>query len=115
MPADQAQPATIEEMATRMVRMIRSVQPAGPYRVAGWSLGGTIAYEIATQLVGAHEQVEFIGLFDTYCPLSSAVAPSLSRVCVLFASVAATFLGVLFSVSIQATFSLESDGHKHRL
>jgi len=61
-------------MATRMVRMIRSVQPAGPYRVAGWSLGGTIAYEIATQLVGAHEQVEFIGLFDTCCPRSSAVA-----------------------------------------
>ena len=74
MPVDQAQPETIEGMATRMVRMIRSVQPAGPYRVAGWSLGGTIAYEIATQLVGAHEQVEFIGLFDTYCPRSSAVA-----------------------------------------
>jgi thioesterase domain-containing protein len=73
-PVDQAQPETIEGMATRMVRMIRSVQPAGPYRVAGWSLGGTIAYEIATQLVGAHEQVEFIGLFDTCCPRSSAVA-----------------------------------------
>jgi hypothetical protein len=42
-PADQAQPETIEEMATRMVRMIRSVQPAGPYRIAGWSGGGTIA------------------------------------------------------------------------
>jgi thioesterase domain-containing protein len=73
-PADQAQPETIEGMATRMVRMIRSVQPAGPYRVAGWSLGGTIAYEIATQLVGAHEQVEFIAMFDTFCPRSSAAS-----------------------------------------
>jgi amino acid adenylation domain-containing protein len=73
-PADQAQPETIEGMATRMVRMIRSVQPAGPYRVAGWSLGGTIAYEIATQLVGAHEQVEFIAMFDTFCSRSSAAA-----------------------------------------
>ena len=74
MPADQVQPETIEEMATRMVRMIRSVQLAGPYRIAGWSGGGTIAYEIATQLIGAHEQVEFIAMFDTLCPLSSAVA-----------------------------------------
>jgi thioesterase domain-containing protein len=74
MPVDQVQPETIEEMATRMVRMIRSVQPAGPYRVAGWSLGGAIAYEIATQLIAAHEQVEFIAMFDTYCPRSSAVA-----------------------------------------
>jgi amino acid adenylation domain-containing protein len=74
MPADQAQPETIEEMATRMVCMIRSVQPAGPYRIAGWSGGGTIAYEIATQLIGAHEEVEFIAMFDTLCPLSSAMA-----------------------------------------
>jgi len=74
MPADRVQPETIEEMATRMVRMIRSVQPAGPYRIAGWSGGGTIAYEIATQLIGAHEQVEFIAMFDTCCPRSSAVA-----------------------------------------
>jgi thioesterase domain-containing protein len=71
MPADQAQPETIEEMATRMVRMIRSVQPAGPYRVAGWSGGGNIAYEIATQLIAAHEQVEFVAMFDTLCPRSS--------------------------------------------
>ncbi|HET8889838.1 MAG TPA: amino acid adenylation domain-containing protein, partial [Candidatus Angelobacter sp.] len=71
---DQAQPETIEEIATRMVRMIRSVQPAGPYRVAGWSLGGTVAYEIAAQLIGAHEQVEFIAMFDTYRPRSSTEA-----------------------------------------
>ena len=77
-PADQTQPETIEERATRMVRMIRSVQPAGPYRVAGWSGGGTIAYEIATQLIGAHEQVEFIAMFDTYRPRSSDVAKGAS-------------------------------------
>jgi thioesterase domain-containing protein len=54
--------------------MIRSVQPAGPYRVAGWSGGGIIAYEIATQLIAAHEQVEFIAMFDTLCPRLSAMA-----------------------------------------
>jgi thioesterase domain-containing protein len=57
---------TIEGMATRMVGMIRAVQPHGPYRVAGWSLGGTLAYEIAVQLIGADQDVEFVGLFDTF-------------------------------------------------
>jgi arthrofactin-type cyclic lipopeptide synthetase C len=57
---------TIEGMATRMVRMIRAVQPHGPYRVAGWSLGGTLAYEIAVQLIGADQDVEFVGLLDTF-------------------------------------------------
>jgi thioesterase domain-containing protein len=49
-----------------MVRMIRAVQPVGPYRVGGWSFGGILAYEIATQLIGADQQVDFLGLFDTF-------------------------------------------------
>ncbi len=73
-PADQVQLETIEEMAIRMVHMIRSAQPTGPYRIAGWSVGGTIAYEIAAQLIAAQEQVEFLAMFDTYCPRSSAMA-----------------------------------------
>lgn len=56
---------TMEVMAMRMVRMIRAVQPAGPYRLAGWSFGGVLAYEIATQLIGADEKVGFLGLFDS--------------------------------------------------
>src|SRR6185369_5641404 len=56
---------TIEGMAARMVDMIRAAQPAGPYRIAGWSFGGTLAYEIAKQLIGADEDVAFLGLFDT--------------------------------------------------
>jgi hypothetical protein len=56
---------TAEGMATRLLRMIRSVAPAGPYRLAGWSFGGTLAYEVAVQLIGRGERVEFLGLFDT--------------------------------------------------
>ena len=51
-----------------MIKMIRAVQPTGPYRVAGWSFGGTLAYEIATQLIGVDQEVEFLGLIDTYYP-----------------------------------------------
>jgi len=61
----EAQFRTVEGMAASMVRMIRDVQPVGPYRIAGWSFGGTIAYEIASQLIGEDQRVEFLGLFDT--------------------------------------------------
>jgi amino acid adenylation domain-containing protein len=56
---------TVEGMAARMVRMIRAVQPQGPYRVAGWCTGGAIAYEIAVQLLGEDQEVEFVGLLNT--------------------------------------------------
>ncbi|HEX8361296.1 MAG TPA: alpha/beta fold hydrolase, partial [Longimicrobium sp.] len=57
---------TVEGMAARLVKMIRAVQPAGPYRLAGWSFGGTLAYEIAAQLIGQDEAVEFVGMMDTH-------------------------------------------------
>jgi len=56
---------TIEEMAELYVDGIRQVQPHGPYRVAGWSSGGTIAYEMARRLIEMGEQVGFVGLIDT--------------------------------------------------
>jgi thioesterase domain-containing protein len=48
-----------------MINMIRAVQPTGPYRIAGWSFGGVLAYEIAAQLIGADQKVDFVGLLDT--------------------------------------------------
>jgi arthrofactin-type cyclic lipopeptide synthetase C len=70
-PADDFQLQTIEGMAARMIQIIRKVQPAGPYRIAGYSLGGILAYEIVVQLIGADEGVEFLGLLDTHCPISA--------------------------------------------
>ena len=63
-PLDDMSCTSFEVLASRMVRMIREVQPEGPYRVAGWSTGGVIAYEIATQLLRAGQGVGFLGLFD---------------------------------------------------
>jgi thioesterase domain-containing protein len=56
---------TIEEMAELYVEGIRQVQPQGPYQLAGWSSGGTIAYEMARRLMEMGEQVGFLGLLDT--------------------------------------------------
>ena len=68
LPLDMPQPRTLEAIAARFVRIIKSIQPVGPYRIAGWSFGGLIAYEIATQLIGQHDEIEFLGVFDTTLP-----------------------------------------------
>jgi amino acid adenylation domain-containing protein len=59
---------SVEEMASQYVEAIRRVQPHGPYRLAGWSSGGVIAYEMASQLIGEDESVEFVGMIDTQMP-----------------------------------------------
>ncbi|MDW6091096.1 amino acid adenylation domain-containing protein [Vibrio rhizosphaerae] len=67
---DRMQPSlkTYQRMAERYVRMIRRTQPQGPYRLFGWSSGGVLAYEIAAQLLGQDQHVEFIGLLDSWVP-----------------------------------------------
>ncbi|MDF0733008.1 amino acid adenylation domain-containing protein [Pseudomonas entomophila] len=67
-PVGMAQLRTIEEMAARLKDAMRTVQAEGPYRIAGWSFGGVLAYEIALQLVGEDQPVEFVGLLDSRHP-----------------------------------------------
>jgi len=60
------QPLTrIEEMAALYVKEILRVQPSGPYFLGGYCMGGTIAYEMAQQLLAQGEKVALLALFDT--------------------------------------------------
>ena len=59
--------AGLVEIATRYVEAVRSVQPAGPYFFAGYSSGGTYAYEMAQQLTSQGESVAFLAMLDTAC------------------------------------------------
>ncbi|MDH0571819.1 amino acid adenylation domain-containing protein [Pseudomonas fulva] len=68
LPSDAPQPRTLECLARYQITQMRTVQPHGPYRLAGWSFGGVLAMEMANQLRGVDEQVAFIGLIDTYAP-----------------------------------------------
>lgn len=61
-----ALPESIAEIAADYLVQMRRVQPEGPYRMLGWSLGGLIAHEAAAQLQRAGEQVEFLALLDAY-------------------------------------------------
>jgi thioesterase domain-containing protein len=58
----------LREMAALYIAAIREVQPEGPYRLAGWSMGGVAAYEMARQLAGSGETVDVLALFDTLSP-----------------------------------------------
>jgi amino acid adenylation domain-containing protein len=45
---------------------IRATQPHGPYLLAGHSLGGLVALEVARGLLAEGEQVSLLALFDVY-------------------------------------------------
>ena len=53
-----------EEMASDFVKLIRRVQPAGPYFLAGLCDGSLTAVEMARILRAAGEEVAFVGLID---------------------------------------------------
>ncbi|MGU3400778.1 amino acid adenylation domain-containing protein [Brucellaceae bacterium D45D] len=57
---------SIDEVCKRQLAIVREVQPQGPYYLLGYSLGGTIAYGVATRLRRMGEEVRFLGLLDTY-------------------------------------------------
>ncbi len=62
---------TIERVAASMIEDMRRIQPVGPYRLAGYSMGGKIVHEIAQQLHRLGQQVALLALLD--CTVSGAV------------------------------------------
>jgi thioesterase domain-containing protein/acyl carrier protein len=73
------QEESVEETATNYLRELRKVQESGPYHLCGYSFGGVVAYEMATQLIGEGETVEFLGLVDTENPSIDARKLSLAE------------------------------------
>ncbi|WP_083873953.1 non-ribosomal peptide synthetase [Nocardia paucivorans] len=78
-------PDALIDMARRYVTEIRSVQPHGPYRLLGWSLGGVIAHAIATELQDAGEEVSLLVMLDSLADIDdtdfrSAVRDALAEI-----------------------------------
>ncbi|WP_426730644.1 amino acid adenylation domain-containing protein [Myxococcus faecalis] len=69
---------SVEALAERYLHAIRAVQPQGPYLLGGWSLGGTLAFEMAQQIQARGESVDLLVLIDTYARAHAggAVDPS---------------------------------------
>lgn len=62
---DNARLSSFEEMAERYIQDMLEVQPEGPFYLCGFSLGGSIAFEIARQLRTMGHAVGQLFLFDT--------------------------------------------------
>ncbi|HET9210755.1 MAG TPA: condensation domain-containing protein, partial [Thermoanaerobaculia bacterium] len=71
---DEAPRLTIEEMAAEYLDAMRSVQPAGPYLLAGYSFGGILAFEMARQLTLAEQEVALLAVLDERVPVGDEAA-----------------------------------------
>ncbi|MDF5721309.1 MAG: beta-ketoacyl synthase N-terminal-like domain-containing protein [Rhizonema sp. PD37] len=61
----------IEDMATQYIQALREIQQNGPYFLGGWSLGGVVAFEMATQLLRDGEKVAMLAMLDSPAPVKS--------------------------------------------
>lgn len=59
---------SVPEMAERYIQSIKRIQPAGPYFLIGYSLGGNIAYEAARQLRAEGDRIALLVLIDSIPP-----------------------------------------------
>jgi acyl transferase domain-containing protein/thioesterase domain-containing protein/acyl carrier protein len=73
----KSQPLTrLEDMAALYIRDMKAAFPQGPYLLAGFSMGGEVAFEMAQQLQAQGDEVRLLVLFDTFNPERSVRAAS---------------------------------------
>jgi thioesterase domain-containing protein len=58
------QDQTLTGAAEVYATAIRQIRPSGPYALGGWSMGATIAFEIARRLHAAGERIALLALLD---------------------------------------------------
>jgi thioesterase domain-containing protein/acyl carrier protein len=59
---------SVEQHASQTLSVIRNRQPDGPLALAGYSIGGLLAYETARQAAASGQQVEWLGVLDAEAP-----------------------------------------------
>jgi thioesterase domain-containing protein/acyl carrier protein len=80
-------PQSVGQMAGAYAAAIRAAQPEGPYRLAGWSIGGGLAHATAAQLRRQGAEVSLLALLDTQEPPVLPQAPSAPALRAFFAEV----------------------------
>lgn len=58
----------VEDIAAYFAAQIREFQPHGPYIIAGYCAGGTVAFELAQQLLRGGATIRFVALFGSPYP-----------------------------------------------
>jgi amino acid adenylation domain-containing protein len=59
---------TVEEMAAHYIKEMHTVQPEGPYSLAGYCFGAIIAFEMSRQLEKERQKVVFLASIDGPSP-----------------------------------------------
>ncbi len=54
----------IEDLASHFLRAMRTLQPTGPYYLAGYSFGGIVTFEIARQILASGDKVAMLAMLD---------------------------------------------------
>jgi thioesterase domain-containing protein len=71
---------TIEGIAARYITAMKQAQPTGPYRLGGFSYGGTIAFEMARQLQAQGETLALLAMLDTPAPVAGPLRARITSV-----------------------------------
>ncbi|WP_372241582.1 amino acid adenylation domain-containing protein [Pseudomonas sp. SK] len=88
---------SLETMAIDYAQYIRQKQPEGPYQLAGWSLGGTLAVLVAKELESQGQRVALLALVDSFVPLAVHAVPESD-----WSADLRSFLAVILGVSAAA-------------
>ena len=76
----------LETIATCLLQKVTATQPAGPYILGGFCLGAVLAYEIASQLQAAAEEVSLLVMVDppsSFCNSTTTTAEWWAYFCYL--------------------------------
>jgi aspartate racemase len=64
----KAEKISVEKMAYHYIREIKNLQPAGPYYIGGYCLGGLVAFEMARQLEHEGEKIGLLAMISSSTP-----------------------------------------------
>lgn len=69
----------VEALAAYFAGQVRAFQPDGPYIIAGFCAGGTVAFELAQQLLRSGAEVRLVALFGSPYPSYFRVSTQLRQ------------------------------------
>ncbi len=72
--------SSVPEIARVYLQELERQDMTGPFVVAGYSIGGLVAFEVARQLLERGRRVERLILFDTFAPLWPPTSPLPQRI-----------------------------------
>jgi amino acid adenylation domain-containing protein len=104
----------LRDLAARYVAALRQRQPAGPYLLAGWSMGGFLAFEMARQLAAAGTPPRMVVMIDSNVP-GPLPRPSEQEILQTFVQDMAGVAGLPAPAVDPAVAALDSDHRLDRL